>query len=319
MSINLNRSRSATFITNLLVVIICALTIANASVSAQVVAPLEVTLTVSPITFPESQQAVALVKLKNVSASPIVIPAIGAAAQDKYFTLEVTHSSGISIFFISPAFSIRPSRLAGATIRLYPNQQISFNLIINEFGSGFWGYEKPNTPSSIRTYKGNFNVRAKFMVDDGNLPTSGDLTNVFRGTVFSAAATINVTPPLPSLITEANSTRAIALDSVTFVRDPFPVSTGKNFSSDQRTRVMLIASDIATADFSSVTAQVEDSQQRVFPLTVEYVGKIPNFGWLMQVIVRLPDELANDGDVQVSINVRGTVTNKALISIRPPQ
>src|SRR5215208_5298067 len=41
------------------------------------------------------------------------------------------------------------------------------------------------------------------------------------------------------LLTEQNSDLAIALDSVTFVRDPFPLTTVFNFSPDHRTRIML--------------------------------------------------------------------------------
>jgi hypothetical protein len=146
----------------------------------------------SPSTFPETQQAVAVVKLKNTGTSPIVIPAIDGEAQDKYFSLEITHASGIPIFFISPSFSIRSSRLAGSTIRLYPNQQISFNVIVNEGGSGFWGYEDPDILSSLQTYSGNFNVRAKFTVDSSNLPTGGDVNNVFMGTIISAPKRIKI-------------------------------------------------------------------------------------------------------------------------------
>ena len=69
----------------------------------------------------------------------------------------------------------------------------------------------------------------------------------------------------------------------------------------------------------SLTAQAEDSQNRVFPLTVEYAGKVPGFDWLTQVNVKLPDELANAGDVWISIKLRGASSNKAMISIKPPQ
>jgi hypothetical protein len=124
------------------------------------------------------------------------------------------------------------------------------------------------------------------------------------------------------LITEGAPTRAIALDSVTLIRDPFPFVTRHNFSSDQRTRIMLFAVNLELMpgeNASVVTAQAEDSQHRIYPLTVEHVGKVPNVDQLTQVNVRLPDELANGGDVSVSINLRGTVSNKALISIRQSQ
>ena len=65
-----------------------------------------------------------------------------------------------------------------------------------------------------------------------------------------------------------------------------------------------------------VTAQAE-TQAGVFPLTVEFVGKVPSFDWLTQLVIKLPDALANAGDVRVSITLRGTSSNKVMITIRP--
>jgi uncharacterized protein (TIGR03437 family) len=123
----------------------------------------------------------------------------------------------------------------------------------------------------------------------------------------------------PTLLTEANTNRAVALDSVTFMRDPFPLTTPYNFSLDQRTRVMLFAVGLELMpgeDLSVVTAEAEDSAHRIFPLTIEYVGKVPNFSWLTQVNVRLPEGLVTAGDVLVSLSLRGAISNKAVIGIR---
>ena len=91
-----------------------------------------------------------------------------------------------------------------------------------------------------------------------------------------------------------------------------------NFSLDQRTRIMLFAVGLELMpgeDLSVVTAQAEDSAHRIFPLTVEYVGKVPNFNWLTQVNVRLPDGLSA-GDVLVSVSLRGAISNKSVVRIR---
>ena len=69
-------------------------------------------------------------------------------------------------------------------------------------------------------------------------------------------------------------------------------------------------------NISVVTAQAEDSGHRIYPLTVEYVGKVPNFDWYTQVNVRLSDGLAGAGDVLVSVSVRGAVSNKVIVGIR---
>lgn len=123
----------------------------------------------------------------------------------------------------------------------------------------------------------------------------------------------------PQLLTEWNSTRAIALDSVTRMREPFSVNSTVNFSTDGRTRLMLFAYNVNLAPGEPqtvLTAQAEDAAHKIYPLTVEYVDKFPNFERVTQVVVVLPAELANAGDVSVSLTLRGTTGNKALIKIQ---
>ena len=140
----------------------------------------------------------------------------------------------------------------------------------------------------------------------------------------NAVATPTPTPtptPAPILLVDENTNRGAVLDSVNWLRDPFSISTIYNFSADGHTRVMLFAMNVELQpgeNLSIVTAEAEDAQQTVYPLLVEYVGNTPNQNWLAQINVRLPDNLANAGNVLVSIKVRGVQSNKVLVSIRPP-
>lgn len=124
--------------------------------------------------------------------------------------------------------------------------------------------------------------------------------------------------PAPKLMTEENSERAIALDSVTWMR-LFPVIAPHSFSPDGRARITLLASNInlsSTETSSVVTAQAEDAQHKVYPLAVEYVGKVPGFDWVTQIIVKPPDDFVDGGDVWLNVSVRGVSSNKALINIK---
>lgn len=124
----------------------------------------------------------------------------------------------------------------------------------------------------------------------------------------------------PSLLTAEYSERAIALDSVTLRRDPFPVCTSRNFSADRRTRVTLFAAHVgltAGGDGSSVTAQAEDTEHVAHPLAVEFVGQVPNVDGLTEIIVKLPDSVRDAGNVWISIEVRGVASNKVLVRIEP--
>ena len=123
----------------------------------------------------------------------------------------------------------------------------------------------------------------------------------------------------PILLTEENTNRAFALDSLTLLRDPFTLATSYNFSWDQRTRIMLFAVGLELMpgeSISVVAAQAEDSGHNIYPLTVESVDKVPGYDWLTQVNVRLPDGLANAGVVLVSVSLRNAVSNKAVIEVR---
>ena len=134
---------------------------------------------------------------------------------------------------------------------------------------------------------------------------------------FTINTPADTTPP--TLLTEEHTNRAAALDSVTFMRDPFPLSTSHNFSADRLTRLTLFAVNLelrAGEDLSVVAAQAEDAAHRIYPLQVEYVGKVPTFDWLTQVVVKLPDTLPSATDVWVSISLRGAVSNKALVNIK---
>ncbi len=130
---------------------------------------------------------------------------------------------------------------------------------------------------------------------------------------------VQVSGPLPPvLLMEANSNRAIALDSVTMVRDPFPVATLNNFSSDHRTRVTLFATNVEPGPGEvSLTAQAEDSMG-IHLLPIEYIGTVPNSSSLTEIVIKLPDELGMGGDVNVSIRFLGLTSNKVLVGIRAP-
>jgi hypothetical protein len=126
-----------------------------------------------------------------------------------------------------------------------------------------------------------------------------------------------VSAPPPKLLTQ-NSGRAAALDSVAMTHEPFSILTMRNFSQDQQTRLILFAYDMVLGngeDVSVVTAQAEDAQQKVYPLAVESVRKVPEWEWITQILVRLPPELTNTGDVAVSIKLRGVPSNKALVRL----
>ena len=123
------------------------------------------------------------------------------------------------------------------------------------------------------------------------------------------------------LLTEEGSQHALSLESVFFVTDPFPVLNTLNFSSDQRTRIILFATGLKLApgeDATAVTARAQDPNVGVHPLQVEFVGPVPSFPWLTQVVVKLPDGLGDKGSALVSISVHGADSNQVIVAIKAP-
>lgn len=124
----------------------------------------------------------------------------------------------------------------------------------------------------------------------------------------------------PELLTEQNSSRALALESTLFVRDPFSVFTASELSSDHRLRLLIFAKNTALSpgeDVSAITAEVEDSSHHLHLVTVEFIAPLTDIDGVSQLVIRIPAELANAGDVWLDLKLRGLNSNKAQITIGP--
>ena len=169
----------------------------------------------------------------------------------------------------------------------------------------------------VTPQKSGFSFSPLAVVFVSTSSVSGDKTASFTGTPTS-------TPPagqVPILLTHGDSQRALALDSVTFLSEPFAVTNLHNFSSDLRTRFTLFAVNVEAVGFVEtgpvIEAQAEGSNGQTFPLTVEHFNTVPNFPWLTQITVKLPNEVANLSEIRVSIKVRGTASNKVTVKLTP--
>ena len=177
----------------------------------------------------------------------------------------------------------------------HPNG-VSHNLRLNPSKSGFI-----------------FNPLGVIFISTSGL--SGDKTVNFEGIQIPVVVVI----PQPVLLTQENSLRSLALDSVTNVAEPFGVTNIHNFSTDQRTRISLFAVNVElgpTGTIADLTAQAETSLGSV-QVPVEFLGAVPNFPWLKQVVVKLPDEIAHMTEVQMSLTNRSITGNKVLVKVKP--
>ena len=122
----------------------------------------------------------------------------------------------------------------------------------------------------------------------------------------------------PVLISQTDSTRAIAFDAVTHRREPFNTTADIKFGSDSATRIMLFAMNLQLQPdetATAVTADAEAADHTLYTLTVEYVGPVPDNPWVSSVIIRVPANLPATGDVLVRIKYRGLASNRVRVGI----
>ena len=123
---------------------------------------------------------------------------------------------------------------------------------------------------------------------------------------------------VPVLISQPDSTRAIAFESVTQHREPFSAISPIRFSSDRHTRVMLFAMNLNLQPgdaASAISVEAEDVSQNIYQLLVEYAGPVPNQPWATSLVVRLSDGMDDLGDVLVRVRYRGFSSNRVRLGI----
>src|SRR4029079_14823031 len=122
----------------------------------------------------------------------------------------------------------------------------------------------------------------------------------------------------PVLLSQAASTRAIALESVTFRAEPFSPTQSPAFSTDNRTRICIFATDLELLSgegSNAFSSDVQDSSGKLYPLRVEFVGQVPNFPGITMIVVRLADDLGDVGDVLLRVNLHGMSSSRGRVAI----
>ena len=170
---------------------------------------------------------------------------------------------------------------------------------------------------SLSASKSGFTFEPTMVIFVSSSSVTGAKTQNFVGTPVPIVLTVVQTP---TLLTQENSLHSLALDSVTWTSEPFGVTNPNNFSTDQHTRISLFAVNLELRQgepLSTIQAQAETSTGQIFPLTVEYFGAVPNFTWLKQVVVKLPDEIASSNEVNVSVKTGLFTSNTVIVKLKP--
>jgi uncharacterized protein (DUF1800 family) len=142
------------------------------------------------------------------------------------------------------------------------------------------------------------------------------------GLMCAASGQVAAAPGQPPSVfsISSSSTRAVVLESVSMLGEPFSLTSAGNFSpADPRTRITLFGTNF---DFlqgegaPALTADAQDGSGNLYALKVEYVGTVPNFDGIYMVVLRLNDNMtSNLGDVLVRLNLHGMASNRVRVAI----
>ena len=122
----------------------------------------------------------------------------------------------------------------------------------------------------------------------------------------------------PILISQATSTRAIALEAITLKAEPFSPTASWVYAPDNRTRIAIFAMDLELLPgegANAFTADVQDGNGKIYPLRVEHAGQVPSFPGITMIVLRLADDLGDVGDVLLRLNLHGMASNRVRVAI----
>jgi len=125
-------------------------------------------------------------------------------------------------------------------------------------------------------------------------------------------------PKPPVLLSDAISTRAVALESVTFNAEPFPPTSTVKFSSDTRTRICIFAMSLELLPgegANAFSADAQDGTGKLYSLRIESAAQVPGFPGITMFIVRLADDMGDLGDVLLRLNLHGVGSNRVRVGI----
>ena len=148
-----------------------------------------------------------------------------------------------------------------------------------------------------------------------------NLSNPVNATIARGQGVATIIDDDALILLNQPSSRADALDSVLFTKEALPIVNNLNFSSDSRTRIIVFAIGWKGA---AVTATAQDPQGNTFPLTVEFVDRIPigntpkSLSWLTQVVMKVPEPNQIPGPEDLKIRITsGQTSNIVLVAVTP--
>lgn len=122
----------------------------------------------------------------------------------------------------------------------------------------------------------------------------------------------------PIIVTEEGSGRAVALDSITFTRAPFFITTRPSFTADGKSRIALFAMNVASAETGGVEVTARDENGNIYATQLEAIIPVDAPIGMVQLNIKLPKQISRSRRVWISINAGGLTSNEVLLGLQPP-
>ena len=184
-------------------------------------------------------------------------------------------------------------------------------VVLNGGGFSFLGGKGDGTFAPADHYQAASNAGSVTLGDFNNDSKLDVALTSQNNNEVSIVLTSSPTPSTPPtiLLEDGTTNKAVALESVTRVRGPFPLLNTHNFSTDERTRVILFTSNLGLTQPDPGILSVRASG---ILLTVEGVGTVTGVQGLnaSYIIVRLPDFLPS-GNLPLTVTLHGVSSSNA--------
>jgi hypothetical protein len=217
-------------------------------------------------------------------------------------TMDANHT--MTAVYVPPARTLTVASsnpASGVTITVNPNDNSSQGNGTTQFTRTYNHNTEVSLTAPTTASGNNFQKWLKDGADFAN-NTVTNVSVTMDANHTMTAVYVTPPPPGPSIFVEAGTNNLAALDSVTLVRGPFALTNTRNFSSDQRTRIIFFTEDLGFAqsaqpDINTLSVQVGGNSY-----TVESVGPESTISG-SYIVFRLPD-LA-PGTYPLGIRIRG--------------
>ena len=121
----------------------------------------------------------------------------------------------------------------------------------------------------------------------------------------------------PTILTEEGSERAVALDAISLTRAPFFNTSRPPVIADGKARIALFAMNVASAETGAIEVTAEDENGNIYAMGLEAVIPLDGPIGMVQLNIKLPEEISGLRRAWVSIKAGGHTSNKVLLELQP--